>query len=226
MAELEQRLADLAQAVEWPQTPELALRLGPARPPRRRRAFVVVLATVALALAVAFAVPPARSAILRFLHLGGVTVERVETLPEAVERPLVSGLGRPVTAAEAEAILGAPFALPPVAGDPQLYLRGGIVSAVVADPLRVLVSQLRSDQQGGLVKSAAVGASAIEWVTLEPGVEAMWVEGVGHSIEWPGLPPRLAGNALLWERDGITFRLEGRALTLERAVELAAELNG
>jgi len=47
-----------------------------------------------VALGIALAVPPARSAILRFFHIGSVTVERVETLPHAQQRSLVAGLGR------------------------------------------------------------------------------------------------------------------------------------
>ena len=81
-----------------------------------------------------FAVPQARSAILRFFHLGGVTVERVTTLPAAEERPLAVGLGAPVSRAEAEAVLGGPVALPRVNGEPQLYEREGVVSAVLATP--------------------------------------------------------------------------------------------
>src|SRR5207249_3599125 len=87
---LERDLRALAAELEWPDTPALApLELG-----RRRnlRPLVLALAVLVLALAVAFAVPPARSAILRFLHLRGVSVERVETLPPAEERPLVAGL--------------------------------------------------------------------------------------------------------------------------------------
>ena len=37
----------------------------------------------------------------------------------------------------------------------------------------------------------------------------------------PTLPPRLAGNVLLWQTDGLTLRLEGRELTLARALQLA-----
>src|SRR5207244_3067329 len=84
-------------------SPEAALaagvlgRLSPSgtRPFQWRRAVVLALALVAIAVATAFAVPQARTAILRFFHLGGATVIRVETLPPAVERKHAGGLGRP-----------------------------------------------------------------------------------------------------------------------------------
>ena len=43
---------------------------------------------------------------------------------------------------------------------------------------------------------------------------------------FPGAPPRLAGNVLLWQAHGLTLRLEGRGLTRGRAVELATLLRG
>src|SRR5512136_1470710 len=90
-----------ALAVAWPETPELRVDLGMRE--RSRRPLLV-----AVAVALVFAVPQSRGAILRFLHLGGVTVEVVDTLPSAQERPLAAGLGPVVTAAEAQRFLGAP----------------------------------------------------------------------------------------------------------------------
>jgi hypothetical protein len=228
MSELEQRLADLAQAVEWPETPELALRLGPAPPPRRRRALIVALATFALALAVAFSVPPARSAILRFLHLGGVTVELVETLPEAETLPpaQLSALGVPVTRAEAEAVLGGPVASLRLDGEPQLYEQFGVVSAVLRTPEPVLVSEFRSAGGGALLKKAASGATTVEPVRIDEEREGLWLAGGEHVVRFVETPPRLAGNVLLWEHGGVTYRLEGKRLTKERALELAREMSG
>ena len=58
----------------------------------------------------------ARSAILRFFHLRGATVERVGKLPPAVERSQAGGLGKPLSRAEAEQRVGFGLALPPVEG--------------------------------------------------------------------------------------------------------------
>ena len=74
-----------------------------------------------------FAVPPARSAILDFFHLGGVTVERVA---DAAGRGGAPARRRPRPAGDARArpraILGGPVRLPRVNGEPQLYEREGV----------------------------------------------------------------------------------------------------
>ena len=225
MSELERRLAALAAELEWPETPPFELRLepAPALPSRRRRrrGLVVTIALVVVAIGIAFAVPPARSAILDFFHLGGVTVERVDTLPDAPERPLESGLGAPVGAGIAEAVLGAPFLLPDVDDEPQLYETGGVVSAVVEVPERVLISQFRPS--GSMLKKL-YGMARIERAPIVPGTGGFWIAGQPHVVYWLEAPPRLAGNVLLWERGGITYRVEGKTLTKEHAVELARQM--
>jgi hypothetical protein len=225
MSELERRLTALATEVDWPETPAFEPRLEPVGRPRpsRRRALVLGIALALLALGIAFAVPPARSAILDFFRLGGVTVERVATLPEAEQRALSAGLGDPVGAGVAEAVLGAPFPLPDTDGEVRLYERDGIVSALLATPEPVLLSAIRPGFDGSLLKKLAANAT-VEHVSIDPGVEGLWIEGEPHVVFWLEAPPRLAGNVLLWERDGITYRLEGRTLTKARALELAREL--
>src|SRR2546421_4866785 len=123
--DLERELRSLE--IEWPPTPELRLVLEP----RRRRSRRPLLAAVALglaALAAAFAVPQSRGAILRFLHLGGESIQFVQTLPPAEQRPLEAGLGPAVSEAEAKARIAA-LLLPP-AGRLRLHERGGVVSLV------------------------------------------------------------------------------------------------
>src|SRR5262245_1775206 len=160
MAELEQ-LRALAAELEWPEAPDFAARLElvPRRARRRRRALVVALAAALLAVAVAMAVPPARSAILRLFHIGGVTGGPVSTLPPAEERPLASGLGVPVTAAEARSALGVDFALPRTNDTPTLYRSAGAVSALLAVPEPVLLSEFRS---GFMLKKFAASATSFD----------------------------------------------------------------
>src|SRR5215475_9213919 len=119
---MERELAALE--VEWPPTPDIASRLELAPRPSRRWVAVAAVAIV-VAIAAAFAVPQSRSAILRFFHLGGVTVEQVETLPPAEQRPLGAALGQAVGDVDARRALGAPF-LPRSHGT--LYERDGFVS--------------------------------------------------------------------------------------------------
>ncbi|HJX47160.1 MAG TPA: hypothetical protein VJ375_04880, partial [Gaiellaceae bacterium] len=78
-------LSALAAQVEWPPTPELRYELEPSAA-RPRRPLALGLALLVLtALVAAFAVPQSRGAILRFFHLGSVTIVRVDRLPAAEE---------------------------------------------------------------------------------------------------------------------------------------------
>ena len=142
--DLEGALADLAAAIEFPSTPDLAgavatrLAEAPARGPtparaRRRdrlvglgrrtgwrRLAVVGLAAVLLAAAVLVASPGTREAVARRLGLRGVGVELGGPPPPTVTtRPgqrLDLGLGQRVTLEEARRRVGFPVLVPSAAG--------------------------------------------------------------------------------------------------------------
>jgi hypothetical protein len=237
--DLERELRALAAEIEWPATPITVLPLTPvvATPrhaswlrhaswPRHaswRRHAILALAAATLAVAAAFAVPQSRGAILRFLRLGAVTVRFVDRLPAAQERPLSAGLGPPVSAAEARAALGAPLLLPRLAAPPPLHVRDGVVSLLFLERGEpVLLSELRGSDPV-LLKKAVAGGSSVEGVRI--GTESgLWLSGAPHVYLFPGAPPRLAGNVLLWQRGTLTLRLEGRNLTRTAALELAQTL--
>ena len=100
MPELERELRELR--VEWPDTPDLAAAVavaaargaGPGAARRRRwldrPAWQLGVAVAAALIAVVMAVPPARSAVLEFLGLRSVKIERRE--PRSPSR-FGSGLG-------------------------------------------------------------------------------------------------------------------------------------
>jgi hypothetical protein len=215
MTELERTLASLE--IEWPETPAFELRFQ-----RRRRGRVVLAVALALlaAIAVALAVPPARSAILQFFHLRGATIERVETLPPARERTLRASLGAPITRADAVALLNRPFAVPGV----RVYRSGIVVSALIGEPRPLLLSEMYTGGDWRVLKKFAGGSTEVEQVTIGAGVPALWIHGGRHVFMAPTVPPRYAGNTLLWQRGGVLYRLEGRGLTLERARRLAQSL--
>jgi hypothetical protein len=201
--------------IAWPETPAFRLAFEP-----RRARWPLAVATALAAVAAAFAVPQSRGAILRFLHLGGVTIERVDRLPAAEERPLGAGLGPVVDAATAAAELGRRPLLPELDPPPPLHLANGpIVSLVFAyrgEP--VLVSELPFADVG-ILKKVAAGATRIE-----PVANGLWLSGGAHVFVFPGAPPRLAGDVLLVQRGGLTLRIEGERLTEEDALRLAREL--
>jgi hypothetical protein len=225
MNQLEQALTRLGREIEFPATPDLAAalagRLEPRRAHRRPRALVLALAALVVAVGAAFAVPPARTAILRLLGVGGVTIVRVDALPPAQERPLASTLGARSSSARIERDLGFRFLLPPTQHAPQLYETPYSASVLLATPTPVLLTEIRSDGVG-LLKKLAGSGTRVEAVRVNGG-PGLWISGRSHVFIEPQAPPRLAGNVLVWQRGGVTLRLEGR-LTEEEALRLARSI--
>jgi hypothetical protein len=223
--DLERELTALAEHIAWPETPPFRLELRPRRRLGRapRRALVLALAVLAVALAAALAVPQSRGAILRFLHLGGVTVQLVDRLPPVRERPLGASLG-PVVRLDTARSLVPGLALPAAAARAPLHVSGPVVSLVFSyrgEP--VLLSEL-SDESGGVVlkKLSGTGQGAA-WVAVRGG-SGLWLSGRPHVVLFPAAPPRLAGNVLVWVRGRTTYRLEGASLTRVDAIAFADEL--
>jgi hypothetical protein len=221
--DLAHELSALAAHVEWPATPELRLSLEPAPRPRSRRAvFAAVAFAVLLAVAVAFAVPQSRAAILRFFHLGAVTIQVIDKLPEAQERPLTEGLGPVISRAEAKRRLPG-LLLPRLVPVPPLHSPGGRTVSLVftsgGEP--VLLSEYGYGA-GFIKKFAASGGRSVESTDVG-GSPGFWIAG-GHDVFMPGTTPRLAGNVLVWERGAVTYRLEGRFLAKSAALRLARSL--
>jgi hypothetical protein len=217
MTELERALASLELA--WPRTPAFDLR----RPARRRWPFAV--GAVVLAVGVAFAVPPARSAILRLLHLRGVSIERVQTLPAARARPLARTLGVPVSPAEARVVLGRPFRYPDGVPGP-LYRSGQSISLLVGAPEPVLLTEIRVGLDSSVVLKKLVGGATSVVDTRVADRRAVWISGALHVYELPPAAPRLARNVLLWGEGDVLYRLEGARLTLDRARAIASRTVG
>ena len=214
MTELERALVSLGGELEYPVVgdawPQVEARL------RRRRLWPVVLVAAAvLAIGIAFAVPPARSAILRFFHIGSVSVERVQTLPPAQTRPFSTGLGpkrlRPTVQ------------LPAGLTATAYYRRPGLHAALLRyHGKQVLYAELRGDQMG-FAKKLAGAATHVEEVRI--GEFGMYLSGAPHVLTWEqgNVQTRLAGNVMLWLDRGVTRRLEG-PLDKRQMLALAREI--
>ena len=229
MTELERALVQLGRELEIPAEPDLRSRVRERieRRPRYRRALAPALALLLLALGIAMAVPEARSAILRFFHIGAVRIERVETLPAARERPLTAGLGPALSLREAEARSG--FSLVLNGPRPQrFYAQPGLIATILhyrGEP--VLLAELQADQTG-IVKKLAGPGTRVEPASI--GSFGLWLEGGRHVLIWEAgsgevrqIEPRLAGNVLIWTDGGRTFRLEG-GLTKGQMLELGQQI--
>jgi hypothetical protein len=217
---LEHALAALGRELAVPPAPDLVTavvaRLEPR--PSRRPLVLALAAALVIALAAALAVPQARSTVLRFFHLGGVTIERVETLPAADERPLTEGLGPRVPAKDAATVAGFQPLLPP--GVDHVYVNEGAILALLrAHDRPVLLTEF-----GGsfYVKKVLGGETPVEEVRVGRDY-GLWVAGARHVFRMPSQAPRMAGNVLLWTHGEVTLRLEGE-ITKAEAMRLALRL--
>jgi len=233
VSELEQRLVALGRELDLPFEPEVApavLERLEGRRPFPWRPVVLAFAVAVIAMGTALSVPEARSAILRFFHLGGASVVRVETLPPAVERSQAGGLGEPLPRAEAERRVGFRLLLPPSAGDAPVHvLRDSLASVVVrAEGRTVLLSEFRSRPEA--LRKVVGPETRVEAVQIE-GEPGLWIGGGGPHVltyfdrdsRYREQPILVHGNVLLWVRGPLTLRLEGR-LTKVQALELARQV--
>jgi len=169
-------------------------------------------------------VPPARSAVLEWLGIASVRIERAEPPRYGADLQL----GRVATLAAARRDAGFPVGVPEALGEPD----GVFVSDA---PARVdfvyrrpylLVTQFRAAAEPVIEKT--LGASAkLERLRVD-GDPAYFISGAEHGFAYTGdgvfefEPPRLAGNTLLVDRasEGVLLRIEGE-LSREAAVRIA-----
>jgi hypothetical protein len=215
------------------------------RPPRRRRRSLALGLAAAVATAgVALALPGPRTAVAHWLGIGRVEIRPVPSLPP-VPTPSTSGvagtLGRRVGLEEAARTAGFSVLLPAELGAPgAVYVRDDLPGAVsLVYPPRpgltvsgttgvgLLVTELHADVDGSFLQKF-VGPDATVLPVTVAGGPGFWIGGAPHAVGYslPGGATRaddlrLAGPTLLWQRGGITLRIEG-ALTEQRALELAA----
>jgi hypothetical protein len=223
---IERELRELAAYVDFPDERDLspAVRSRLAARSGRRRGLVLVLAAVVLAVAIAFAVPPARSAILRFFHLRGARIELVDRLPE-VQTKTPLDLGVPVSPADAAQTAGFEPLRSSLLGDPDRVTWDGAMLWFRYGDVRLLVSQFRGTERIELVKKLVEPGTMITPVTVL-GQQGYFLSGATHFLY---LAPtdlireervRLARNVLLWQHGPLTLRLEGD-VTVREALLIA-----
>jgi hypothetical protein len=218
----------------FPDTPSLdtvvAARL-PALPdaPRRRvspRVLAIALAVIGLTgtavAATALDVVP------------GVRIQRAEELPAVPY--IVLPFGREVSLREARASARFPIRLPEQLGAPDWIRldrdRGGapVVTAVYGDieEARLVLTQWVADS---ILFDKLLGYEAHTELLDVDGASAIWIEGGDeHAVFYDGASVKdervggyLSGNALVWQRGLVSYRLEA-GVTRDRALELARSL--
>jgi hypothetical protein len=231
MAELERDLREVGRLLAFPPEPDLVPavreRLGEVAPRgfgfARRRVLVLALAVLVVALGAAFAVPSARTAILRFFHIGGETIVRVDTLPNAPHRSPIAGLAGPMSVEDATKRAGFNPILPPKHGG--IYAEDGILATYIRR--RVVLTEARGEL--GFVKKFASPQTRLEPVLVNDH-DGMWISGAPHVVTYfdsqgrgQARNVRIAGNTLVWAYGSVTLRIEG-PLTQAQALSLASSI--
>jgi len=236
MPELEQALLAVGRNLDVPATPDLTgsvrRRLAEGRRPWfSRRLLVVALAVLAVAVSAVLAVPQARSTIRDWLGIGNVTIRYVEDLPPVEQATGDLGLGERMSLEEARERAGFRVRVPTVDGldDPKVYYND--VSSQVAflyvseERPKLLITQ--ADARGAIEKLVNLNVTERELVVVEPGYAGVWLFGEKHAIFYPSTdheePFRLVGNALVFENDGVTLRIEAEISKAE-ALRIARSL--
>ena len=243
MSGLERELRMLAASLDWPEEPDVApdvagrLAQGPQTVGRtRRRITILAIAAAVAAFLAVLAVPPARTAILDWLGIGGARITRVDELPAVSPTRSLDVLGDPTTLADARTHAGFGFADPPrdEPAPTEIRLEPGLrVSYVWREGARVrlLITQFPGRVgDPALSKKLAGEATRIEQLDLA-GDPAVWLEGAPHVVLFVAPDgsvredeSRLAGNTLLVDRGGTPVRIEGD-LRRDDAVALASAMH-
>jgi hypothetical protein len=243
MSELEHALVGLGRELAVPDAPDLVPAVRERLEPRatrrsfwpagRQRWAVAVAVAVLAALGATLAVPDARSALFRFLSIGGERIELVEELPDIEPlEDLEPTLGERVTLAEARA--RSDFELRELEETPDRVYVGdrGTVWFLYGTPanVRLLVAQTPrvALDAPGLLKKLAREAQ-VEEVSVD-GARGVFLSGPPHFLflldengQVVEATARLAEDVLIWDEGGVAYRLEGD-FELEEALDLARSL--
>jgi hypothetical protein len=250
--ELERSLAEVGRRIEWPDAADLMssvrAAIGDDTPRRVTPARVLAYAATVAALVVAVSLlsfPGVRTAVADFLGIGGV---RIDTEGPAPSPAAELDLGEKTSLARAQDSIAFEVRIPAALGRPDSVwldtrVAGGQVAlAYDASPdlpaapgtnLGALVTQFPDAQVSDQALKKVTGSqpgTTFEPVTVE-GQQGFWISGEPHVIAY--LEPdgdirnetvRLAGNVLLWESDGVTYRIES-TLSKSEALAIAESLD-
>jgi hypothetical protein len=244
--DLDAQLAALGERLDWSATPDLSsmvvesLGAPAALPaPHRRRLWLAAAAIAILLLGALLAGSSSvRTSIADFLGIDGLRIEFGE--PETTPTSLPT-LGTPTSAQDFEFWLPFTPMQPASLDEPDaVYLRilenGDAIGLMVWKPseslpqtaetgLGVLLMQFDPPEElVMMLKTVGLSEGSVT-DTFVNGNRAYWVEGASeltifdaHSAE-----TRPSGNVLIWEQNGIGFRLES-ALAMDKAIAIAESM--
>jgi hypothetical protein len=239
MTELEHALVALGRELDIPAAPDIASAVTRQLAPRRRQwlgrpAALAIAFVIVAALAATLAIPDARSALFRVLHIGGEEIQFVDELPQVESDPgLPYRLGRNVSLAVARRHAGFPLRELDEHPD-RVYLGAyGTVWFLYGTPqhVRLLVAEtaelgvdsrfmFKQVSPDTRVSEVSVDGARGFFLSGAPHV-VLLVDRKGNVVDESA---RLAKDVLIWSRDGITYRLEGD-FDEHEAVHLAKSLH-
>jgi hypothetical protein len=246
MSELERSLVEVGGRIEWPEVADLTrsvrAAIGEDSPrrftPARALAYAAILAALVVAASLV-SFPGVRTAVADFLGIGGV---RIDTEGSAPTPAAELDLGEQMSLAAARDAVAFDVRLPASLGPPDsVWLDTGVSGGQVAlayesssdlpaapgTDLGALVTQFPDAEVAETALKKVTGSqpgTTFEPVTVE-GAQGFWISGEPHVIAYlesdgdiRSETVRLAGNVLLWEAGGVTYRIES---TLSRAEAIA-----
>jgi hypothetical protein len=243
--DLEQSLTAAGRSIAWPDEADLTMVVRSAigdRSPRRATTRALAYAATFAALVVALSLlsfPGVRTAVADFLGIGGVRIDTGGSAPTPAGE---LDLGEPLSLARARDSVAFEVRLPAALGQPDsVWLDTEVIGGQVAlaydassdlppapgTKLGALITQFPDAEVSDAALKKVTGSQP--GTTYEPviveGAQGFWVSGEPHVIAYleadgdiRNETVRLAGNVLLWESNGVTYRIES---TLSKSDALA-----
>jgi hypothetical protein len=236
-------LADLGGRIGYPHSADLSgavvsrLRSEEAGPRHHRvRALAIAVAVIVI---MVLALPAPRHAVADWLGFSSVHIVRVDSLPPDLGTTL--RLGREVSPDEARGQVPFTVVAPTGLGPPaKTYVGEPIADAVTlvwppsaqtpevaGSGLGLLLTEYPGSVDQVLLEKRLDPTTSVEVVNVGD-VAGYWISGGRHELfyvgpDGQGRPDstRLAGNTLIWSKDGVVFRMES-SLDLATAVQMAS----
>jgi hypothetical protein len=249
---MEQHLELLAEDIQFPQSPDFATSLTAHLTPRPvrvdwRHRVLLVAAVIVIVIAATLAIPDSRTAIANWLGLGGIRIEFVDELLDRDDRVAIDSsliVGEEIDIEDVSLWPGNTVMTLPNAKVERAYIRtdnsaktvslfylpGDDLPEIGETGVGALLMQFDSPKSFTLMIKQS-GFPEDGTFTQVGEDEGYWVPS-GNLIAIPYDPQdafglesvsRETGNVLLWQADGITYRLETN-LNRVQAVALAKSL--
>ena len=214
---------------------------------RPRRLAVAAVMVLLLAVGALIAFPHTRSSLAKRFGVDGIEIIFVDKTPTPAASPIGISLvlGDEMTLDEAQTRVDFPVQVPAVYGEPdEVYARELQSETVVTLLYRpranlpmaaetgvgaLLMEFATSNRPADIAKRVSMGSGMVEEVSINNGF-GYWVTGQSELMiyqdpteDYEDFASRDSANVLIWEADGVTYRLES-ALGQDEAVMAAESL--